>query len=202
MGLLGRGCSHCLQVIDGLTGCSCEASKALWCGFGEQDTCYNINLTATGATCAAGQAPLSAACCTPVHDVFVWLCLMGTACCCLCHRGVICHLLLDLPPPAAASPCCCCFSLLLLLLPACLVVEIGLRDSLDGSKQVALAIRDAPGAGLVMWAESAAGIVELERAYTRSASLDGEAHARSHARSHARWHEGFVQSNKCSRYSL
>lgn len=45
------------------------------------------------------------------------------------------------------------------------------RDSLDGSKRPT--IRDAPGAGLVMWAESATGAVELERPYARSASLDG-----------------------------
>lgn len=45
------------------------------------------------------------------------------------------------------------------------------RDSLDGSKRPT--IRDAPGAGLVMWAESAVGAVELERPYTRSATLDG-----------------------------
>jgi hypothetical protein len=48
------------------------------------------------------------------------------------------------------------------------------RDSLDGSARPSLAIRDAPGAGLVMWAESAAGVLELERPYARSATLDGE----------------------------
>jgi hypothetical protein len=49
------------------------------------------------------------------------------------------------------------------------------RDSLDGGgQQAALAIRDAPGAGLVMWAESAAGSMELERPYAHSTSLDGE----------------------------
>jgi hypothetical protein len=48
------------------------------------------------------------------------------------------------------------------------------RDSLDGSTRPSLAIRDAPGAGLVMWAESAAGALELERPYARSATLDGE----------------------------
>jgi hypothetical protein len=48
------------------------------------------------------------------------------------------------------------------------------RDSLDGSARPSLAIRDAPGAGLVMWAESAAGALELERPYARSATLDGE----------------------------
>lgn len=48
------------------------------------------------------------------------------------------------------------------------------RDSLDGGGQkAALAIRDAPGAGLVMWAESAAGSMELERPYAHSTSLDG-----------------------------
>jgi hypothetical protein len=49
------------------------------------------------------------------------------------------------------------------------------RDSLDGSTRPSLAIRDAPGAGLVMWAESAAGALELERPYARSATLDGDA---------------------------
>ena len=49
------------------------------------------------------------------------------------------------------------------------------RDSLDGSARPSLAIRDAPGAGLVLWAESAAGALELERPYARSATLDGEA---------------------------
>lgn len=47
------------------------------------------------------------------------------------------------------------------------------RDSLDGSARPSLAIRDAPGAGLVLWAESAAGALELERPYARSATLDG-----------------------------
>ncbi|WIA39187.1 hypothetical protein OEZ86_005312 [Tetradesmus obliquus] len=49
------------------------------------------------------------------------------------------------------------------------------RDSLDGSARPSLAIRDAPGAGLVLWAESAAGALELERPYARSATLDGDA---------------------------
>ncbi|KAF6256772.1 hypothetical protein COO60DRAFT_1627056 [Scenedesmus sp. NREL 46B-D3] len=49
------------------------------------------------------------------------------------------------------------------------------RDSLDGSARPSLAVRDAPGAGLVMWAESAAGALELERPYARSATLDGDA---------------------------
>jgi hypothetical protein len=49
------------------------------------------------------------------------------------------------------------------------------RDSLDGSTRPSLAIRDAPGAGLVMWAESSAGALELERPYARSATLDGDA---------------------------
>lgn len=50
-----------------------------------------------------------------------------------------------------------------------------MRDSLEGGGQkAALAIRDAPGAGLVMWAESAAGSMELERPYAHSTSLDGE----------------------------
>ncbi|KAF8064597.1 BIG3 [Scenedesmus sp. PABB004] len=53
--------------------------------------------------------------------------------------------------------------------------SLGARDSLDGSKCLPLPIRDAPGAGLVAWAESAAGAAELERAYARSASLDGDA---------------------------
>jgi hypothetical protein len=48
------------------------------------------------------------------------------------------------------------------------------RDSLDGSARPSLAIRDAPGAGLVLWAESAAGALELERPHARSATLDGE----------------------------
>jgi hypothetical protein len=49
----------------------------------------------------------------------------------------------------------------------------GVRESLDGGK-AALAVRDAPGANLVLWAESAAGATELERPYTHSTSLDGE----------------------------
>lgn len=48
-----------------------------------------------------------------------------------------------------------------------------MRDSLDGSQKSSLAVRDAPGAGLVLWAESAAGAMELERPYTHSTSLDG-----------------------------
>jgi hypothetical protein len=47
------------------------------------------------------------------------------------------------------------------------------RDSVDGSQAASLAVRDAPGAGLVLWAESAAGAMELERPYTHSTSLDG-----------------------------
>jgi hypothetical protein len=49
----------------------------------------------------------------------------------------------------------------------------GVRDSSDGGQKTALAVRDAPGAGLVLWAESAAGAMELERPYTYSTSLDG-----------------------------
>jgi len=49
-----------------------------------------------------------------------------------------------------------------------------MRDSLDGSQKAGLTVRDAPGAGLVLWAESAAGSMELERPYTHSTSLDGE----------------------------
>jgi hypothetical protein len=49
-----------------------------------------------------------------------------------------------------------------------------MRDSLDGSQKASLAVRDAPGAGLVLWAESAAGAMELERPYAHSTSLDGE----------------------------
>lgn len=48
-----------------------------------------------------------------------------------------------------------------------------MRDSLDGSQKAGLTVRDAPGAGLVLWAESAAGSMELERPYTHSTSLDG-----------------------------
>lgn len=48
-----------------------------------------------------------------------------------------------------------------------------MRDSLDGSQKVSLAVRDAPGAGLVLWAESAAGAMELERPYAHSTNLDG-----------------------------
>ncbi|WIA18888.1 hypothetical protein OEZ85_003561 [Tetradesmus obliquus] len=54
-------------------------------------------------------------------------------------------------------------------------VAVDDRDSLDGSARPSLAIRDAPGAGLVLWAESAAGALELERPYARSATLDGDA---------------------------
>jgi hypothetical protein len=49
----------------------------------------------------------------------------------------------------------------------------GMRESSDGGQKTALAVRDAPGAGLVLWAESAAGAMELERPYTYSTSLDG-----------------------------
>lgn len=48
-----------------------------------------------------------------------------------------------------------------------------MQDSLDGSQKVSLAVRDAPGAGLVLWAESAAGAMELERPYAHSTNLDG-----------------------------
>lgn len=45
---------------------------------------------------------------------------------------------------------------------------------IEPGHKTALAVRDAPGAGLVLWAESAAGAMELERPYTYSTSLDGE----------------------------
>eukprot|EP00879_Flechtneria_rotunda_P005150 GHRR01005432.1.p1 GENE.GHRR01005432.1~~GHRR01005432.1.p1 ORF type:complete len:1373 (+),score=543.66 GHRR01005432.1:373-4491(+) len=50
----------------------------------------------------------------------------------------------------------------------------GDHDSLDGSKRPVPAIKDVPGAGLVAWAESAAGAMEMERPFTHSASLDGD----------------------------
>lgn len=47
------------------------------------------------------------------------------------------------------------------------------EDSFDGHGKRRAAIRDAPGAGLVAWAESAEGVAELERPYSRSTLLDG-----------------------------
>ena len=50
----------------------------------------------------------------------------------------------------------------------------GGRDSLDGSRRQ-LVVRDGPGAVLVTWAETEGGALMIERAYSRSTGLDGEA---------------------------
>jgi Sec7-like guanine-nucleotide exchange factor len=48
-------------------------------------------------------------------------------------------------------------------------------EGLPGMRRGTLVVREAPGALLVTWAESQAGAVALERTYTRSSGLDGDA---------------------------
>jgi hypothetical protein len=48
-------------------------------------------------------------------------------------------------------------------------------EGLPGMRRGTLVVREAPGALLVTWAESQAGAVALERTYTRSSALDGDA---------------------------